>query len=178
MIDRGNTMQSNTAGKGLTMGRGKGCLEISLQAVASTLRVTGGRDIAFRRAKLTMHNTGPMDVDGFAPHATLCQERGLVHDATEALCRNMTAQAMPAGGTVEWDVYDLLLAAHGGVASKVHLWGYKAILDWWFELSAWAEYRHPGAAPVQTPVSSWKLRWSPAKPPTEEISLSIEVVKG
>ena len=42
-------------------------MEISLQSVASTLRVTGGRDIGFTRAKLIMHNKGPADVDGFVP---------------------------------------------------------------------------------------------------------------
>jgi hypothetical protein len=170
-------MQPNTADKDTKTPGGEGGLEVSLQAVASTLGVTGGRDIAFRRAKLIMHNKGPAEVEGFTPHATLLQERGLVHDATEALSQSLTAQAIPAGEKVEWDIYDLLLSIHGGVASKVHLWGYKAILDWWLELSAWAEYRHPDAALIQTPVFRWKLKWSPANSEAEEIGLSIEVVK-
>jgi hypothetical protein len=91
----------------------------------------------------------------------------------------MAADSIPAGGELTWDVYELLLAAHPGVASKVHLWGYKAALNWWIDLSAWAEYREEGAAePLQTDVSRWKLRWSPAEPPEEKIELTMEAVEG
>jgi hypothetical protein len=62
------------------------------------------------------------------------------------------------------------------VASKVHLWGYKAALNWWIDLSAWADYREQSAAsPMRTAISRWKLRWVPAEPAAERIELSIEV---
>jgi hypothetical protein len=74
-------------------------------------------------------------------------------------------------------MYDLLLAEHPGVASKVHLWGYKAILNWWFDLTVWVEYQSSDmATPVRTATSRWKFRWNPAKPPLEDVDLSIETV--
>jgi hypothetical protein len=88
-----------------------------------------------------------------------------------------SASPAPTGEKIEGDVYDLLLAAHPGVAGKIHLFGFKAILNWWFTLNAWAEF-HPadGTAPLKTPVFHWKFRWSPATPALEEINLAIEAV--
>jgi hypothetical protein len=152
-------------------------LQFSMTTVSSTLRVAGGREIPFVRAILSLRNTGDTIAAGVVPHATLSEERGLLHDATEALRRAVTADSIPPGGELQWDVYDLLLAAHAGVASKVHLWGYKAVLNWWIDFSAWVEYRKEGAKePSHTGVSRWKLRWSPAEPSTERIELTIEQV--
>jgi hypothetical protein len=153
-----------------------GNLSFTLKTVPSTLRVTGGREIPFSRAILSLHNAGGSTAAGIVPHATLSEERGLVHDATEALKGATATDSIPPGGELTWDVYDLLLAAHPGVASKVHLWGYKAALNWWIDFSAWAEYREEGAAsPVRTGISRWRLCWSPAGPSEERIELSIEV---
>jgi len=154
-----------------------GNLSFTLKTIPSMLRVTGGREIPFARAILSLHNAGGSAVSGVVPHATLSEERGLVHDATEALKRAMPADSIPSGEELTWDLYDLILAAHPGVASKVHLWGYKAALNWWIDFSAWAEYREEGtASPVKTGISRWKLCWSPAEPSAERIELSIEAL--
>jgi hypothetical protein len=154
------------------------CLEIFLQAVPSKLQVSGGREIAFTRAMLSMVNTGHAALVGVVPHATFAQERGIVHDATEALSRSKIVKSIQPGETVKWDVYDLLLVAHPGVASKVHLWGYKAVIDWWLDFVAWAQYRIQDVSmPQQTPKHQWRLRWSPAKSLADEIDLALEVVK-
>jgi|GEM_PF-552370 len=152
-------------------------LEVSLQALSSKLQTTGGREIPFSRAILSIRNASNKAIAGFVPHATLAQEGGSVQDVTAALSRTKTVESLPPGETLKWDMYDLLLAEHPGVASKVHLWGYKAILNWWFYLNAWVEYRSSDiTAPVSTVTSRWKFSWSPAKPPLEDVNLSIEVV--
>jgi len=162
---------------GTAKGRKHG-LKISLQAVPSKLRVTGGREIPFYRPIFSINNAGDTEVSGFLPHAMLAQEGGSVQDITEAVLRTKAAESIPPGETLKWDVYDLLLAEHPGVASKVHLWGYKAILNWRFDLAVWVEYRTPGtAAPESTATSRWKFHWNPAKPPSEDVDLSIEVVE-
>jgi hypothetical protein len=154
-------------------------LQFSITTVPSKLRVTGGREIPFERAILALRNRGDEIAAGVVPHAALSEERGLVHDASEVLRGAATADSIPPGGELQWDVYDVLLAAHAGVASKVHLWGYKAVLNWWIDFSAWAEYRgEPAAAAVRTGVSRWKLRWSPAEPPGEGIEFRVEAVEG
>ena len=160
-----------TAAEGNTMGN----LDFTLRAFPSTLRITGGREIPFARAILSLRNAGGVTAAGVVPHATLSEERGLVHDATEALKRATPSDSIPPGGELTWDVYDLLLAAHPGVASKVHLWGYKAALNWWIDFSAWAEYREEGAdSPMRTDLFRWRLRWSPVEPTAERVELSIE----
>ena len=153
-----------------------GSLDFTLKTVPSMLRITGGREIPMDRAILSLRNTSDKPAGGVVPHATLSEERGLVHDATEVLKRAAPADSIPPGGELTWDVYDLLLTVHPGVASKVHLWGYKAVLNWWIDFSAWAEYRDEDAAALlRTAVSRWKLRWGPAGPSAERIELSIEV---
>jgi hypothetical protein len=171
-MPREEAIMSDTTAKEVT-DRHERRLEIALQAVPSKLQVTGGKEIPFCRAILSIRNTGDTAVEGFVPHATLAQEGGTVQDVTEALSRSKTVASILPGNAVEWDVYDLLLAGHPGVASKVHLWGYKAILNWWYNLAVWTE---DAAAPLQPSVSRWKLRWITAKPTLEEIDLSIESV--
>lgn len=159
--------------------RQESVLEFSLQAVPSELRITGGREISFRRAVLTLSNTGLSVVAGLIPHATLAQEGGSVQDVTETLSQSISAASLQPGEIIRWDVYDLLLAAHPGVASKVHLWGYKAILNWWFDVTVWVEYRIAASDTViHTSIMRWKLRWIMEKPALEEVDLSIEVVEG
>jgi hypothetical protein len=156
----------------------KSLLELSLRAVPSELRITGGREIPFKRAILSMRNTGNVKIVRFTPHATLSQEGGSIQDVTDVFMRTAGLESLQPGESVEWDVYDLLLAAHPGVASKVHLWGYKAILNWWIDLTVWAEHASSDdAAMLQTPISRWKLRWAPAHFTSEEVDVSIETVK-
>jgi len=154
-----------------------GNLDFTLKSVPSTLRVTGGREIPFARAILSLHYAGDSTATGLVAHATLSEERGMVHDATEALKRAAPADSIPPGGELTWDVYNLLLAAHPGVASKVHLWGYKAALNWWIDFTAWAEHREEAASPVRTGVSRWKLCWIPTGPSGEKIDLAVEAVE-
>ncbi|HUH65934.1 MAG TPA: hypothetical protein VLZ07_05830 [Syntrophales bacterium] len=157
-------------------GRGR-CLEISLKAVPSVLKA-GGKEIAFTRALLSIENRGRTVVSGVIPHATFAQERGIVHDATGALSKTGISDTMQPGDAVKWDVYDLLIAAHPGVASKVHLWGYKAVLDWWLDFVVWAEYRTPDAVThMQTRNYQWRLRWRPAKDRADMIDLDLEFIK-
>jgi hypothetical protein len=172
------TMNSSETDQAVTKKEKEPSLEISLQAVPSNLNVSGNRVIPFTRAILAMRNIDPTAVTGIKMHATLSQEGGIVYDVTDAIYRSNPVESIPPGETVAWDVYDLILTEHAGVASKVHLWGYKAVLNWWFELTAWAECRSLGiVTPLKTPTSRWKLRWNPAVPPADEINLSTEVVK-
>jgi hypothetical protein len=151
-------------------------LEISLQAVPSKLLITGGMEISFSRAILSMRNAGPTVV-GLVPHATIAQEGGSVQDVSEALSQSRTEKSLMPGDILEWDIYDLLLSAHPGVASKVHLWGYKAVLNWWYNVDVWSEYRTPEAlTPQHTSVFRWKLRWIPANSASEGVNLTIEAV--
>ena len=149
------------------------CLVFSLQAVPSQIRASDGREIPFTRAVLTGRNACTAELIDMVPHATLGQEGGTVQDVTHALSR--PAASIPPGGTVSWDVYDLLLPAHPGTASKVHMFGYRAALNWRFDLAAWAEYRRSAdSPPVRTPVSRWALRWSVADTSTGAVVLAIE----
>jgi hypothetical protein len=150
------------------------CLAISLQPMASHIRASDGRDIPFTRAFLTVGNGCGTEVVDMALHATLGQEGGTVHDVSHAFAG--AAASIPPGGIVRWDVYDLLIPAHPGTASKVHMFGYRAALNWRFDLAAWAEYRLSGSAGlVQTPVARWALRWSVTDPSTGAVELTIDV---
>ena len=164
-----DTVERNEA----TEGR-DGCLDISLQPEASHIRASDGREIPFARAILTIRNVCNAELVDVVPRASLGQEGGTVQDVTSALSRSAPS-TIPPNGTVNWDVYDLLLPAHPGTASKVHMFGYRAALNWRFELAAWAECRVSGSsAPVQVPVSRWAFRWSVKDAATGAVDVSIE----
>jgi hypothetical protein len=168
----------DTPDKSATTGERDRCLDISLQPVASHIRASDGREIPFTRAVLTIRNicdSGVVDVD---PHATLGQEGGTVQDVTGSFSQSAHS-SIPPGGAVDFDVYDLLIPAHPGTASKIHMFGYRAALNWRFELAAWASYRSSGSSiTIQTPVSLWALKWSVENPETKEVELTIEALKG
>jgi hypothetical protein len=145
-----------------------------LQSIASTIRTSDGRDIPFTRPILTIRNVCSTEVIDLVPHASLAQEGGTVQDVTHALSR-AAAASVPPGSSISWDVYDLLLPAHQGTASKVHMFGYRAALNWRFYLAVWAEYRRASGLPsVRTPESRWALRWSVPDPTTGAVVLTIE----
>jgi len=151
------------------------CLVFSLQAADSRLLASNGKEIPFTRAVLTARNACIAELINMVPHVTLGQEGGTVQDVTYALFRTAAAASIPPGGTVSWDVYDLLLPAHAGTASKVHMFGYRAALNWRFDLVVWAEYQTSvDSPPVRTSPSRWALRWSVPDPSTGAVVLTIE----
>lgn len=148
------------------------CLEFSLRAEASRIRLADGRDLPFARAILTLHSNCETEVTDLAVHASLGQEGGTVQDVSHALA---AAPALPAGGLLQWDVYDSLLFAHPGIAGKVHMFGHRAVLNWIFDLAVQAEYRLPGSSgPPRTAGARWTLRWSVADAATGAVALGIE----
>ena len=168
---------SDSAGERAATGVGNNCLDISLQSVTSHLRASDGREIPFTRAVLTLRNVCDAEAVNVVPHATLGQEGGTVQDVTNSLSHSTPSSITP-GGTVSWDVYDLLLPAHPGTASKIHMFGYRAALNWKFDLAAWAQYRPSvSSGPLQTPVLRWSLRWSITDPATGAVGLTIEEIK-
>jgi hypothetical protein len=150
------------------------CLVISLQAADSSLLASNGKEISFTRAVLTVRNACSTELINMVMHATLGQEGGTVQDVSDAFPGNAIA-SIPPHETVSWDVYDLLLPAHPGTASKVHMFGYRAALNWRFDLVVWAEYRRSAdSPPVLTSLSRWAFRWSVPDPSTGAVVLTIE----
>ena len=150
------------------------CCVITVQPAGSKLTASNGKEISFTRAVLTLRNTCDMALSDLVVHATLGQEGGTVQDVSNAFPGNAGA-SIPPRGTVSWDVYDLLLPAHPGTASKVHMFGYRAALNWRFDLVVWAEYRRSvDTAPVLTSLSRWALRWSVPDPASGAVVLTIE----
>lgn len=149
------------------------CLAISLDPAVSHLQASDGRQISFTKAVLSVRNVCTAELIDLSFHATLGQESGTVQDVTHVLS-GLPAR-FPPGSTVSWDVYNLLLPAHPGTASKIHMFGYRAALNWRFDIAVWAEYRFPADSPlVRTPVSRWVLRWSVPDPSTGAVTLTIE----
>jgi hypothetical protein len=148
---------------------------VSLEPITSKIRTSDGRDIAFTRAILTVDNGSGTEVVDLVLHASLGQEGGTVQDVSHVF--DGATASIPPGGMVRWDVYDLLIPAHPGTSSKIHMFGYRAALNWRFELAVWAEYRLKGStSTLQTGVSRWALRWTVADPSTGAVGLAIDVM--
>lgn len=167
---------ADTSEERVATGGRDGSIDISLQHVDSHIRASDGREIPFARAVLTIRNSFTAEAVDVILHATLGQEGGTVQDVTSALTQ-AAPPSIPPDGTVRCDVYDLLLPAHPGTASKVHMFGYRAAMNWRFDLAAWAEYRLPGSVKIlQTPVSRWAFHWSVVDQATGAVDVTIETV--
>jgi hypothetical protein len=150
-------------------------LKIWLEAVPLALKIAAGKEIKFPRPVLVIRNTGPDPVKVLISHASIFEEGGMSQEVTEALNKNLIDRFIPPGDTLRWDLYDLLRVEHPGVASKINLFGYKAVLNWWFELSVKTDYRlSDGSLPFQAPLFRAKFRWNASKPDLEKVDLSID----
>lgn len=150
------------------------CMQFTLTPTASRLKAVDGREVDFTKAMLSIRSTCSTELLNMVPHVTLGQEGGTVQDVTHALA-NSTPGSLPAGGFATWDVFDILLPAHSGTASKLHMFGYRAALNWRFDLAAWAEYRTAAdSVVVSTPVQKWALRWTVPDAATGAIELVID----
>jgi hypothetical protein len=167
---------TNTGDKKSAQDRRERSVVISLQPEASRMLASGAREIPFERAILTIRNVSDAELVNVVPHATLGQEGGTIQDVSASLAHSVPA-SIPPSGIVRWDLYDLLLTAHPGTASKLHMFGYRAALNWRFDLACWVEYCSPdSAAPKQTPESRWTLRWSVPDASTGDVALAIEEI--
>jgi len=165
---------SETAYESVDSESGPPCLSIILEPMASHIRASDGRDIPFTRAMLSVRNVCQVNAIDLLPHAMLSQEGGTVQDVTQAI--SIADGGLKPGESVSWDVYDLLLPKHTGTASKIHMFGYRAALNWTFDLSVWAEYHLSGSSkPLRTHVARWGLRWHVADPTTGAVALEINV---
>jgi hypothetical protein len=153
------------------------CLDISLQAVDSSLKISGGKEVPFARAVLTIRNICDSAVLNVEPQATLGQERGTVQDVTTSLSQKAGTSIKP-GETFTWDLYDEIVPGHPGMSSKVHLFGHRALLDWRIDLTVSAKYSTAGSGEsMQTAVSRWALRWTSPQSAAGKVYLAIEEVK-
>ena len=149
------------------------CMNLSLERQDSTIRASDGKSIPFARAVLRIGNSCDHDID-IVPQVSLGQEGGTVQDVSSAVVPQ-GALSVPGGGSVTCDVYDLLLPAHAGSASKVHMFGYRAVLNWRFELAAGANYRLKGSQEtVQVPGERWTFWWSVPDQASRAVVLTIE----
>ncbi len=149
------------------------CIAISLRSVPSSLRASDGREIPFGRALLTITNNCGKEASHIVVSVSLGQEGGTVQDVSGAL--GAQPAILPPGGSASWDVYDLLLPAHPGTSSKVHMFGYRAVLNWRFELTVSAEYLLKGSSGrMRTPELRWTVRWSVPDQESGAVILAIE----
>ena len=158
------------------MASSRQCLEIALQSSPSQITASDGRQVPFTRAVLMVRNLCDQAIS-IEPNATLAQEGGTIQDVTSALSTSLPA-SIPPGGAVTWDVFDRLHPAHQGAASKVHMFGYRAVLNWRFDIAAWAAYHTTGSSELfKTATSKWSLRWSIVNPTSGSVGLTIEEVR-
>lgn len=150
-------------------------LEFSLDPYPSTLKAAGGGNVRFPRAILALKNKGHEPVREVTLQGTVSQEGGLTHEITESLSTEVACGVLGPGETRQWDLFDLLAAGHPGVASKIHLFGYKAVLNWWFDLTVGADYRIEGESLRQeTPPFRARFRWNAQPGALDQVGLSIE----
>jgi hypothetical protein len=94
----------------------------------------------------------------------------------KVLAASLPAAGLAPGEAVEWGLYELLQAVDRGLASKVHLFGPKAILNWRFHLEVTASCRsEESAESSETPVFRAAFSWHSLEGTSGGIGLEVEV---
>ena len=141
----------------------------------SELKIGAGREIKFPRAVLSLQNEGPEPVKAMISGANIVQEGGMPQELTGTLNKNLVDLLILPRETVNWDLYELLLAEHPGLPAGFTSLATKQFLNWWFEFSTEVSFRISDEAPwIRSPLFQSKFRWSASKPDLKKVDLFLK----
>lgn len=145
-------------------------LEIALRPAQATLHLAGGRTLPFTDGVLVLRNATGMALEDLRATATVRQEGAIL--AAEEVPLGQAGSWLPAGASLERGLYELLQALDRGLASRVHLWGPKAVLNWPFHLSLEVSWRAGGEA--HRTACACGFRWTQPEGPDGAFALELD----
>lgn len=133
-------------------------LQVSVTPRPAARSLPSGRELVFTDAVLSIRNGGDRPLPGLVPLLSVRQDETTLGEESDVLLAKWPAGGLAPGEEVEWGLYDLLQAVDRGFASKIHLFGLKAALNWSFHLEVKASWRG-GSESSQAPVFRAAFRW-------------------
>lgn len=137
-------------------------LELDWLPKESELHGPGGKPIAFTDAVLVVRNAGAVPVGELRATATVRQEDALLCEARDALGATLAGRVLAPGESVAGSALALLQEVDAGLASRVHLFGVKALLTWRFRVAAEVHCRAADGASGQGKArAEFAFHWVP-----------------
>ncbi len=151
---------------------GNVALELVWRPEASELHGPGGKPIAFTDAVLVVRNAGSAPLEGLRAVVTVRQEDALLCEARDAMGATLGERVLAPGESVAGSALALLQEVDPGLASRVHLFGVRALLTWRFRVLAEVSCRAAdGASGSPSARSEFAFHWAPAESPGAPIGL-------
>ncbi len=147
-------------------------LEVAWRPEASELRGPGGKPLPFTDAVLVVRNAGSAPLAGFRATVTVRQEDALLCEARDAMGAALGERVLAPGESVAVGAFALLQEVDPGLASRVHLFGVKALLNWRFRVEAEVSCRAAGGAADRGPArAEFAFHWAPPESPGGPVGL-------
>ena len=147
-------------------------LALAWRPEASELHGPGGKPIPFTDAALVVHNAGAVPLGELRATVTVRQEDSLLCEARDAMGAALGGRVLAPGESVAVGAFALLQEVDQGLASRVHLFGVKALLTWRFRVVAEVDCRAAGGASGRGKArAEFAFHWAPPESPGGPVGL-------
>ena len=145
-------------------------LTLSLEQRSVTLHYPGAEGIVFHDAVFVLRNAGDRPADDLSLHVRIAQEQKPLAETRVDLSAFDVAPSLAPGGEARVSLFRIMQKVVPGFGSKVNLFGYKAALNWTYQVSA-APCAAAGGPPVD--LQTWQVRWGPSETDTHRVEVEI-----
>ena len=132
-------------------------LELDVVARKVPLQYRGAEGVVFQDAVVVVRNTGAVSAPSIGLLCTVANEDKLTVDRLVDLTPLGFADTLKPGAEGTVSFFRLLQREARGFGSKVSLFGYRAVLNWTYDLTA-TPVAGPDAVPAGT-ERRWQVRW-------------------
>ena len=138
------------------------CVRLEKRDVA--LHYTGAEGVTFQDAVFVIGNKGPSPVGEVLLGLRVSQEGKECFEGNVRPAMLGKADGLDAGASVDLSVFRVFQKTMPGFASKVNLFGYKAALNWSYEVAVFIG---------DAEVLSGTIRWSPSPSDSGHIEVTV-----
>ncbi|HSH69937.1 MAG TPA: hypothetical protein VK997_08470 [Deferrisomatales bacterium] len=149
-------------------------LQLDLVAREVPLQYPGAEGVVFQDAVVVVRNTGAVSAARIGLLCTVVNEGKPMVDRLVDLTPLGFAETLRPGAEGTVSFFRLLQREARGFGSKVNLFGYRAVLNWTYELTA-TPVAGPDAVPAGT-ERRWRVRWHPSE--TNPALVAVEIRPG
>ena len=149
-------------------------LELDVVAREVTLQYPGAEGVVFRDAVLVIHNTGVAPATGVGLQCLVTNEGRVLVDRQVDLTPLGFDSTLEPGREGSSSFFRLLQQVVKGFGSKVNMFGYRAALNWTYQLVA-----TPTTGPNSAPAGAerkWQVRWHPSETDADLVEVDITSV--
>ena len=139
-------------------------LSVQIDKRDVALHYTGAEGVTFQDAVFVVENNGTSSVGKVVLSLGICQEGKLLFEGDVYPAMLGMDDRLDAGASLRMSVFRLFQKTMPGFASKVNMFGYKAALNWSYEITVSVD---------DSEALKKTIRWSPSPSNAEHVEVAI-----